>query len=179
MIALLRAVRDLCLLRGGPQDLPYAPKLAVWLTAGVLLLGVAASDLAGEGLRPGRLLYTVAFGLAVPWLLLAWRDLRSRYVQTLIARQAVTLVFGLLALPMLSVARDLPAPDSGIAPEPLQILAGWAALGLALWTFAVHAHIWRHALNLRLGVAFVVAAGVFGLNLLLVLWLFGANGAAA
>ena len=66
MPAFLFVLRDVILLRRGPQDMPYSPRLLVWVCGASLLLQLAiASVLAIPGDALGAGLIGLAFNLGV------------------------------------------------------------------------------------------------------------------
>lgn len=145
MRELFPIVRDLCLLRRGPQDLPYAPRLPLWLGLALVALQMLASGLhggAGAGLAGG--IASVLFLLGAVYLLLALRGQRARYVQTASALLGVLLAFSLLALP-LALAMG-PRLDM-MHPTALQLVLVWPLLGIAVWQLCAIAHVLRHALE--------------------------------
>ncbi|MCE5233213.1 MAG: hypothetical protein ABFC67_07005 [Mizugakiibacter sp.] len=145
MRELFPVIRDLCLLRRGPQDLPYAPHLPALLGLALIVLQVLAGGLrkgVGEGLAGGVL--SVLFMLGALYALLALRGQRARYVQAAGALLGVLLAFSLLALPLAL----LMGPNVDVMhPTALQMLLIWPLLGLAIWQLCAIAHVLRHALD--------------------------------
>ena len=108
-------VRDLCLLRGGPQDLPWSPGLLVALLAAGTALDVLvgnALDADSNALARSLLSSLVVLGLC--WAALAMRDLRNRFVQTGTALAATSIAFTLLQGALLWLGG--PFPESAAAP---------------------------------------------------------------
>ena len=103
-------IRDICLLRRGPQDLPYSVSLlavvaSAWL---VLQLGVAVARAAPlDGVFAGAAL-ELMFTLGALNVILTLRGLRNRFVQTATALLGCTLVFILLNVPILLLIGDPP-----------------------------------------------------------------------
>lgn len=171
MAALLSLLVDICLLRRGPQELPYSQAL----TRNLVLLGVGCDLLYVSLLEVPGGVPRVAFGLAMtlflPWLLLSWRGRPERYAQTLGALSGSGVLFTLAFLPLALWARQH-MPGEGV--ETLsreQLAAGWLVLGLLGWKLAVNGHILRHALDLPrsagLGLALVWFLLEFNLDRLL------------
>lgn len=168
MSALLRLLLDLCRLRIGPQDLPHSLSIAralVVLSLAIDLLYAALLEV-GQLALP-RLLLTLALLLGVPWLLLRWRGLGARYLQTLTALAGSGVLFKLALLPLAMAIADLPLPQTPEQLAPAQVLVGWLTLALLSWKLVVNAHIFRHALDLRFGFGLLVALSVFVLELVL------------
>jgi hypothetical protein len=146
-MGLARQVADLCLLRGGPQELPWSPALTrnlVLLLAAVELLQAALLGLADP--LP-RVLVGLGVLLGAPWLVLVLRGRLNRFMQTLAALAATGLVFTVAFMPLALLVRDLPGGDPTSPPSGGQLLVGWAALLLLGWKLMINAHIYRHALD--------------------------------
>jgi hypothetical protein len=160
--ALLRIVIDLCLLRRGPQDLPYSPAL----TQGLLLLGLGVDLLVLRWLDEDSDLLlqigcSLALLLALPWLLLSLRQRRERYVQTLAAFAATGIVFSLLYLPLALKSAELPRPVAGETLSGEQALVAWGTLLVIGWKLAINGSIWRHALDWPRAAGVLLAVGLF------------------
>jgi len=146
---LLQAFVELCLLRRGPQDLPASPVLLALTVPAYLALDTAIAAL--------DLPVTRAFGAAVldagalaafTALALAARGRRARLLQTLTALLGSGVVLGACALPvglwLRAAGRDAAVP---------QLL--W--LTLFVWSIAVSAHIYRHALEVHYAIGVAVS----------------------
>lgn len=174
MMSILRQLWRICLLRAGPQDLPFSPAL----TRGLVVLGVGADlvfvslleaaqhDLARVGL-------SLALLLVLPWLLLASRGMQARYAQTLAAFAGTGVLFTLAFLPLALQAVDLPRPDPNVTPTREQLVVGWLSIGLFVWKLALNGHIWKHALDWPRAGGVLLALGIFLLELGLMRALFG------
>ena len=140
-------IRDICLLRRGPQDLPYSVSLLVAVAAAwtVLQLGVAvARAVPLNGVLAGAAL-ELMFTLGALNVILTLRGLRNRFVQTATALLGCTLVFILLNVPILLLIGDPPATVQQL--NPLQILLVLVSLPLLVWKVLVDAHIFRHSFD--------------------------------
>lgn len=172
MIGLLTCLRDICLFRAGPQDLPFSPALALRLSAMLVVLGVVGSSI--QGVAPADLLLRVglmlAFLVAPPWLLLRLRGREPRFVQTLSALAGVGVLYNIVALPLLLA---LAGRGEALGRDPGLALAAWVLLALTLWRVLVAGHVWRHALDLRPGVGAMLSLGLFIAQVLLAGWVFG------
>jgi hypothetical protein len=140
-------IRDICLLRRAPQDLPYsvANLFAVVVACVLLDLAVAvvratplADALAGAVLGLG-------FTLGTLNLVLSLRGLRNRFVQAATALLACALAFTLLSLPLLLLTGE--PPKSAATATPLQLLLSAIGLPLLVWQVIVEAHVLRHSLD--------------------------------
>lgn len=156
---LMVAWRDLCLLRIGPQDMPYAPALLGALIVGNVLLAVLAGIAVGSaGTALLGSLVSMAVGLGVLYALLSMRHIHARFVQAGTAILAAALLFGVLSLPAQILLTPMPTDLSALTQwQRIGLLLG-AALGL--WSLAVAAHIYRHALNWRFVGGLLVAVFV-------------------
>jgi hypothetical protein len=175
MASLLSVLIDLCLLRSGPQELPYSPRL----TRNLVLLGLGCDLLYVSALEVSGATPRVAFGLAMtlllPWLLLVWRQRRERYAQTLGALAGSGVLFTLLFLPLALWARQHTPPAGVQELTQQQIAAGWLVLGLLGWKLAVNGHILRHALDLPRSAGLGLALAWFLIEFNLDRLLFGVS----
>ncbi|QKK03725.1 MAG: hypothetical protein HND55_14265 [Pseudomonadota bacterium] len=163
MIEFLSRLLGIVLLRLGPQDLP-----AGWLPTGLsVLLYLAALALsmhwAGQPERPATfLLLAVVLPIGLARIVLALRRRPERTEQTLTALFGTAAILSLAALP-------LSASDARPPTAPLVLLS----LFLFFWSFAVDAHIWRHALEVRFVTGLTVAVVLFAISLLTITALTG------
>ncbi len=93
----------------------------------------------------GRSLFSTSLLLALCWIALVIRRLRSRFVQTATALIACSLVFSILVVP-LALLFGTPA-DTDKVLSPAQTLLAWLALGVLVWKVAVDAHNVRQAID--------------------------------
>jgi hypothetical protein len=175
MNAVWSLLLGLCLLRRGPQDLPYSPAL----TRKLVLLGFAidvlyVSLLDVEQPWP-RLLFALAMSLGVPWLLLQLRGRTARYAQTLGAIAGTGALFTVAFLPVALWTRQFAAAGAGVEPSGEQMLAGWIVLLLLGWRLAVNGHILRHALDLPRWAGALIAIAWFLIEFNLDRSLFGVS----
>jgi hypothetical protein len=168
MQALARLLLDICLLRRGPQELPYSLPLVRGLVVALAALKLGSALLLEIPEPFLRTLLSLALLLSLPWLLLAIRGHRPRYLQTLAAFAGTGLLFSLLFLPVAWIAAGVPAVDPGAPPLPAQVALGWLTLALLGWKLAINGHILRHAMDwprlpaLLLALAlFLIEFGVF------------------
>lgn len=147
MTRLLALFVELCLLRRGPQDLPYSPRLTrglLWLAVGADLL---ALQLFGDDPNAlARSVFSLALLLGLPWLLLHWRGQPARYAQTLAAFLGSGLLFTVAMLPLLLAVEALPPPVPDATPGS-HVALRVALFVLLGWKLAINGHVWRHALD--------------------------------
>jgi hypothetical protein len=160
--SLLRLFLDLCLLRRGPQDLPYSQRL----TQGLVLAGVVVDLLFLRWVEAGeagfaRVGLSLLLLLALPWLVLNLRNRGARYSQTLAAFAGTGALFTLAFLPVAIQAAGLPPPDLDLPPTRQQLTIGWITLGLVGWKLAINGNIWRNALDWPRSGGLLLAVGVF------------------
>ncbi len=160
MIPLLEMVRDIFLLRRGPQDLPHSPRLLV----GVCLISLAVQMMVAYvlGIEGNTLLAGIIglmFNLGVLYLLLSLRQVRNRFIQAGTALLLCGLVFSLLSLPIAMLAGG--HPPTAETMTPLQAVLGMISLPIVIWYVVVNGHVLRHSLDLPF----------YGGLILAVLWL--------
>lgn len=150
----LARVRDLCLFRAGPQDLPYSPRAVIALLIVGALLEAFFDTYQGSGVA-----VVVAANLGALATLgalrtvLRWRGKPERFVQTALALLASGLLFEVIVLPLLLyVGRPVnPAAVSGP-----QLLAAFAVFVLLLWQVGISVRILRTAMEIPLPGALLV-----------------------
>jgi hypothetical protein len=164
--ALLRALVGLCLLRRGPQDLPYSPLAVVWLVAALLAVQLGfshAQGLTGPA-HSARVLVTLIMLLGITPVLLERRGLGNRMVQTLTALAGSSLYLSLATLPIASALA--PHLDSK-EPPPMAFFLSLAAVFLLIWKVRVEAAIWRQALDITAAPALMLTLGLMLVEFLL------------
>jgi len=145
------------MLRDGPQDLP--PGHAPLVLAVLGYIGASALSMS-VGRTPEHPVGIIALAVTLPVILvrivLTLRGHPARWLQTL------TALFGTGAL--LSVL-SLPLSLAGSEPPTPVILASLLLFG---WSFAVDAHIWRHALEASFAVGLAVAVVLFTVSMFVI-----------
>jgi hypothetical protein len=151
METLIRTIAAIALLRRGPQTLPastfllYLLLAAHWGTG--VLLGLFSFSTAMALLS--ALAGTLIMVALVHGLLLLHR-LHSRVTQTLTALAGCEVLIGLVGVPLTALF---------YAGGTMSELAALLSLLLLGWNVAVAAHIFRHALNVSMGVGVLFAIG--------------------
>lgn len=154
--SVLQTFVGLLQLRAGPQDLPASD--IVFL--GSITAAVAASLLAVRALFPldlalARIGLDLLLQAAFVVGALHWRGHPARFRQTYAALCGTGALLVLLIWPLVDILRDR---------GPGETLSGLAVIGLFgvyAWSVAVIAHILRHALDLRMPPAVLLALGYF------------------
>lgn len=144
----LGRVRDLCLFRAGPQDLPYSPRAVI-----ALLIAGAVLETFWDFHQGGGVATVIAANLGALAALgalhamLRWRGSPERFVQTALALLSTGLLFEVLVLPLLLyVGHPLKPEQVGGA----QLLAALVVFILLLWQIGISVRILRGALQVPL-----------------------------
>lgn len=147
---------DICLLRAGPQDVPFTRHLLFVLLGLHVLVGILLGSLSYS--LPTAIAYGFTNMLVLVVLLravLMVRKLPERFNQTLSAMAGTDVIIGVIAWPISSwmvTARDA-GSDVG-APALLWLL-------LVIWSLTIIAHILRNALSAPWAVGVVLAVLYF------------------
>ena len=159
IITLLNMLR----LRSAPQDVPPGWLLATALSFAYIAQGLIADRILGESDGASRSLLAIGVQFTVIALLLSLRNFNLRLPQTLTALAGTGFIFGLLSLLILArVDPGKPQPDLALF---YLVLFGWS--------LAVDAHIYRHALSVKMGIGVLLAVLIFGANFMLLNAVFG------
>jgi hypothetical protein len=165
LLAFLASVRDVCLFRSGPEDMPYSPRLLVALLVASALFA-SLFDVRFRDVKVAVVLASVLGTLATLYVLYGLLRLRGkaeRFVQTALALVATSFLFELIVMPLLLL---VPLPAAGaqtLQPEDVtggQMLAAFAVFAFAIWQVCITVSILRRALDIP------VAGGVLALLLL-------------
>jgi hypothetical protein len=156
------AALRICILRAGPQDLPFAPALAQVTVPLVILAAFLQYRLTLPDLQAFVHALAWAGALALfTFVLLQSRGLVNRVRQTLDALFLTSAGMALLILAPFSaiaphIARIAENPDLARS-EPMPPLPALAVIFVSLWNFVVCSHIYRHALDAQPAVGALVA----------------------
>jgi len=167
LYVLLSAFLDICLLRRGPQDLPYSPVLLTLTSFIYLLINFV---LAPEQLTVKEMvLWSLSDTLLLVILtssLLYFTHYTARIVQTLTGLIGSYSLLGLFYIPLIFWLQEMKSDVNTVTfPEVL-------LFGLAIWSLVVHAHILRHALNVSLIIGFILTFITYFLEVSLLSQLF-------
>lgn len=162
-------VRDLLLLRRGPQDLPHSE----WLLGTLALSAVLIESLLGTRLlgvgefseAALRIVASVGVALVVTYALLRWHQRQARFVQTGSALLAVAIPFAVITALILTIA--LPIPKNREEMTGAQMFAGLLSLAVVVWQLLVRGNIFRHALEVPLARGVTLALSLTLAELLL------------
>jgi hypothetical protein len=172
MKALLDLLRDLVLLRRGPQDVPFSTGLlAAILVAGMALDFALLTRLDDPGRAAPQVGLSALLSLLLPWAALSIAGKRERFIQTATALAGVGIVFTLLMVP--AVLGVGPAPQPTQEPTSAQLALSLLYLVLVGWALAARGNILRHALETSLPIGVLVAVVFFAVEVLLTAAMFG------
>lgn len=154
--SLASALRDIFLFRGGPEELPWAPRLLLGLLLACALMQLGFN--LHEGISPALVAGALLGGLAMLGALaqlLRWRGKPERFVQAASALAAAYLLFG-LAKNSLAVLLPVREWQAKIAAEPghLPLMTGQQTLvaslvvAVAVWQACVWIVVLRRALEI-------------------------------
>jgi len=157
MVRLLNLFVDICLLRAGPQDLP-ASRFLLWLTGATSLITgtlviIGGLDGLGRALLAQLLDLALLLGLLRAALTATGR--RGRFLQTASALFGTGTFINMVTMPLQLTMSDDPLSS------PFGGLAAVLYLLMIVWALLVMGHILRHAFEIRLGAANLIALGYF------------------
>jgi hypothetical protein len=149
-------------LRAGPQDLPSS-----WALTGLLLLvytavGIYTGQSLGDEDAVARTLLTNVLQVVAVAVLLQLRKFPERLAQTLSALTGAGIILGTLVFMLLSQAHI----------ESMRPLLVMAWFGIVIWSLAIDAHIYRHALGISMSQGLLVAVLLLAASYMLVKELF-------
>ncbi len=165
MTDLFARLFGIVMLRFGPQDLPAGSSPLILALLLYLLVTAVAMSL---GQPPEQPVLVLALAMILPLLLarmvLALRRVPQRWPQT------VTALFGTSAI-LTAISLPLAVTGGGESEPPL--FTAMASLAVFVWSFAVNAHIWRHALDASYAAGLAVAVVLFAITLFIITSLAG------
>ncbi|MCW8831083.1 MAG: hypothetical protein OQK32_06120 [Gammaproteobacteria bacterium] len=150
------------LLKTAPQDLPYSTGLMarvifLYLLSGIVVVGGSVDP----SLALGHMLLNTGIVLFFSYVVLSSLSLNARFVQTVTALIGTSIVFNLLAWPVLGYK------EIEDASKFAQQLFALAVLVLTSWEILVMAHIFRNALDTKMTQAVVLSMALFFVSLTL------------
>jgi len=149
-------------LKAAPQDLPYSPLLAIQLVVFYFLSGVVVLQ---TTLSPDNLYSGILLGVFVQYVfayaVLVALSKRARLIQTFSALIGVSLLLNVISWPVFSVIADQAASDS------LRSTMSLAFLLLISWEVLVKAHIFKHALEIKMFGALALSFSLFFISITL------------
>jgi hypothetical protein len=163
MGTILVRLTDIIRLRSGPQDMPAGWIPAIVLSLAYIVQGFWADRIFNETDTSPRSLLAITVQFLVIAALLNIKNLRSRLPQTLTTLAGAGLIFGFISLILISLAD----------PEAVQPSLALLWLALFLWSLAVDAHIYRHALSITMSLGVLLAVLIFAATFILIQTVFG------
>jgi len=152
----------LLFLKSAPQDLPYS---FVWTAQLVVLYIVSGVVVLQTPLAPDDLYAGILLGVFVQYLfayaVLTALNKSARLMQTYAALIGVSLLFNVISWPVFSVLAD------DTASEALKSSMSLMFLLLISWEVLVKAHIFRHALEMRMFGALALSFSLFFISITL------------
>ena len=163
MKTLLNQLVDLCLLRKGPQDMPFSTQWLALISLLDLLVGAVMIVDTGNGLGSAlaESLFDMGLMLIVLYFALQSQNRLARFIQSATALIGSSLLLSLLALPLISWSRSTESEAAGLM-----------LLALIIWSMVVMGHILRHTfeIGLGIGVGLALAYTLLSWNLTLILF---------
>ena len=159
----IRTTVELLRLRSGPQDMPQGVTLAAVLAAVYILQGFVADRILDEESTAPRNVLAIAVQFGAVAALLNARGLATRVTQTISALAGTGVLIGGIAIFLLTL----------VNPEQPQPELALAYLALFMWSLAVDAHIYRHALSTKMSYGVLLAVLIYLANFILLRAVFG------
>ena len=150
-------------LRSGPQDMPKGWLIAAAISLAYVSQGFIADRILGDSEGALRSFLAIGVQYSVIAFILNLRNYQARLPQTLTAMAGTGFIFGLVSLLILTRI------EPGKSQPDLALLY----LGLFAWSLVVDAHIYRHALSIKMGIGVLLAVLIFGANFMLLKAVFG------
>jgi len=163
----LQKILALLILKSAPQDLPYSPQLSLQLAGWYIVSGIVVLQ---TTVSPDDILAGILLGLLVQvlftYLVLRALNKRARFVQTISAMLGAGTLFNLLSWPVFAFFAD-EAPN-----ENLQATMSLVFLLIISWEVLVKAHIFKHALDMKMYSALALSFSLFFISIALSQLLF-------
>lgn len=163
----LQKLLSLLFLKSAPQDLTYSSRFMVQLAVAYVLSGIIVLQ---ATLSPDDMFAGIFLGFfvqyAFTYLVLQALNRRSRFLQTFSAILGVGILFNLLSWPVFSILADVSVSES------LKTSMSLVFLMLISWEVLVKAHIFRHALEMKMFGALALSFSLFFISIALSQLLF-------
>lgn len=158
----LQKLLSLLFLRSAPQDLTYSSRLLLQLAAAYVFSGIIVLQ---TTLNPDDMFAGILLGFFVQYiftyLVLNALGRGSRFLQTFCAIVGVGILFNLLSWPVFLVLSDASISDASKTSMSLLFLM------LISWEVLVKAHIFRHALEMKIFSALALSFSLFFISIAL------------
>ncbi len=163
----LQKLLAIMVLKIAPQDLRYSQLTLVQLSVAYIFSGILVLQ---TTLNPDDMLGGLILGffiqLAFAYIVLRALNRSARFVQTFCAIIGVGILFNLLSWPIIAVLADEVSADSLRSSMSLLFLL------LISWEVLVKAHIFKHALEMRMISALALSFSLFFISVALTQLLF-------
>jgi hypothetical protein len=163
MGSILARLTDILRLRSGPQDMPAGWIPAILASLAYLAQGFWADRIFNESDTSPRSLLAITVQFLIIAAILNIKQLKSRLPQTLTTLAGAGLIFGFISIFLVHQAD----------PEAIQPLLALMWLALFLWSLAVDANIYRHALSITMSLGMLLAVLIFAATFILIQTVFG------
>lgn len=169
-MSVLQNLIALLILKATPQDLPYSTQLTLKLVAAYVVSGIVVLQ---TTLNPDGLVQELLLGLLIQ-LVFTYAVLRAlnygaRFLQTLCAILGAGFLFNLISWPVLAMLGDAVASDTIKSSLSLMFLM------IMSWEVLVKAHIYKHALGIKMFSALALSFSLFFISIALLQLLFPAE----
>ena len=155
-----RMIWGMCLLRTGPQDIPASQTLLLITVAAYFGVSfVLAIVTLGFSASLGAATVDVVFLLIVSYVILWIKLTTNRWYQVATALAGVCTLIGAIAIPFAAMQAVLGTENAAIA-FPVLIL-----IGLMVWNLIAIAHVFKHAMDVNMIVAALLAGFYMYLSL--------------
>lgn len=166
-MSVLQNLIALLILKATPQDLPYSKQLTLKLVAAYVVSGIVVLQ---ATLNPDGLIQELLLGLLIQ-LVFTYAVLRAlnygaRFLQTLCAILGAGILFNLISWPILAMLSDAAASDTMKSSLSLMFLM------IMSWEVLVKAHIYKHALAIKMFSALALSFSLFFISIALLQLLF-------
>jgi len=149
-------------LKAPPQDLSYSVQKTVQMAIAYLISGIIVlqTTLNPENILAGLLLgFFVQYGFV--YIVLKALDRKARFIQSFFAILGVGMIFNLISWPIFSIMAD------ELSNDDLKSSMSLLFLMLISWEVLVKAHIFRHALDMKMFSAMALSFSLFFISVAL------------
>jgi len=149
-------------LKAAPQDMSYSAQKTVQMAIAYLFSGIIVLQ---TTLNPENILAGLLLGFFVQYvfvyIILVALDRKARFMQSFFAILGVGVIFNLMSWPIFSVMADKLSSDDVRSSMSLLFLM------LISWEVLVKAHIFRHALEMKMLSAMALSFSLFFISVAL------------
>jgi hypothetical protein len=172
-MSVFKKLLGLLLLRSTPQDLPYSATLTMQLAFFYVISGIVVLQ---TTLNTDDMVAGIVLGLLVQYVfvyaVLASLGKSARFMQTFCALIGASLLFNFISWPVFAVLADETSQDVLKSSMSLFFLL------LISWEVLVKAHIFKHALEIKMFSALALSFSLFFISVTLSQLLFPVEAAA-